>query len=203
MQSKFSDQNFQIQMALCINPMVNLFLIISLIVSICKTQSDSDATSQPTSQPTLSPIPFLSESDCEVSFPSINTSFNLCLLKLPNNGIGDRSYYEVQDYRYSGINEKNETATYLYHFNIGGPVLAEDSQCVITNTTDNPGYCSDIAGEGQCNTALTPINGTSWAYQLRVSNTTSGYIDDCWRLSDETGITFDLCIISKISIVIY
>ena len=152
-------------------------------------QSNSNTTI-PTLFPILSPIPYYSSDNCQVSFPSINTSFNLCLLKLPNNGIGDRPYYEVQDYRYSGINELNETATYLYHFNIGGPVLEQDIECVITNSTSNPGYCTDIIGTGICHTALTPILNTSWAYQLRVSNTTSRVIDDCWRLSDEIGIDY-------------
>ena len=160
-------------------------------MSISNTQSNT--TSMPTLSPTT-PIPFIASSDnCQVSFPSINTSFNLCLLKLDGNyvaGIGNRPYYEVQDYRWSGINDKNETmeiATYLYHFNIGGPVLEQDIECAITNSTDNPGYCSDIGGQGLCNTDLTPINGTSWAYQLRVHNTSTMEVDDCWRLSDETG----------------
>eukprot|EP01083_Nonionella_stella_P197773 726829_1 len=124
---------------------------------------------------------------CSVYFPSINTSFNVCNLKLPN-GFGDATYYEVKDYRYSAVSNESQWGKYYYHFNIGGPVLSVDPIC--QNITSNPGYCTNITttdwGTTYCDTDLTPIDGIAYAYQLR-NNTETNTIDDCWRLSNQFG----------------
>ena len=169
-----------------------LLNIIIFLITSNLSQSDQDATTTtlfPTSSPTKA-LPFIPINNCSVLFPTINTSFNVCPLKLPN-GFGSTPYYQVKDYRYDGINEKNETATYIYQFNVGASVLSQTPECSVSNMTSNPGYCTDISTNGgsyQCNEDLTPINGVAWAYQLRISNTTTNTIDDCWRLSNNIGM---------------
>eukprot|EP01083_Nonionella_stella_P049726 132444_1 len=123
--------------------------------------------------------PRMITSQCVVTLK--NATFNLLPLHLNPRHNNQFKYYSVHDER----SKSDLDDDYKYAFNVCGPVLEIPDGCV---GEDAPGmYCEDnnLSENGTCNVPLTHVNGSVFAYQMKVDK--DGKVDRCWHLSDSVG----------------